>query len=73
MIIDYEGAPVHDCMYKGDYYIVKKVDISTDITTIERSSTIIGTKTELQTVEVAFDELKKENDHFMFILKKGRL
>lgn len=71
MIVDYEGAPVFDCMYKGDYYTVKSVD--NNIVSIEKPCSIIGSQSTIQREEIDYDVLKEENEHFMMILKKGKI
>jgi len=68
MIIDYEGAPVFDCLHKGNYFEVKSIDIN-DIVTIEKPCTIIGTDLKVEILKVDFLTLKSENDHFMMVLK----
>ena len=71
MIVDYEGAPVFDCMYKGEYYTVKGIDNS--IVSIEKPCSVIGSQTTIQKEEVAYNLLKEENEHFMMILTKGKI
>ncbi len=66
MIIDYEGSPVFDCLYKGEYYTVKSED--NGMVTIEKPNTVIGSKAKIQTEVVDYNLLEKENDHFMKIL-----
>lgn len=71
MIIDYEGGPVFDCMYKGEYYTVN--GIVDNIVSIEKPCSVIGAQTKIQKEEIDYDVLKEENEHFMLILKKGKI
>jgi hypothetical protein len=71
MVIDYEGAPVHECIFEGFYYIIESV--KNDIVTIKRQCSVIGTQNINQIKKITFEKLKKENDHIMMILKKGDL
>jgi len=71
MIIDFEGAPVFDCMYVGEHYGVKGIE--GNIVSIEKLCSVIGAESTIQTVKVDYNVLKEENEHFMMILKKGKI
>ncbi len=71
MIIDYEGAPVFDCLYKGEHYSVK--GIVENIVSIEKPCSVIGAQAKIQKEEIDYNVLKEENEHFMMILKKGKI
>jgi len=68
MIDDYEGAPVFDCIHKGNHFEVKSID-DNNIVTIEKPCTVIGVDSKVETLKVGFITLKSENDHFMMVLK----
>lgn len=72
MLIDYEGAPVFDCIYKDEYYEVKSVD-EHEIVSLERKCNVIGAQSKIQTEKVKFNVLKEQNDHIMMVLKKGKI
>ena len=57
MIIDYEGGPVFDCLYNGEYYAVKSEH--NGMVTIEKPNTVIGANTNIVVEVVEYIILKK--------------